>query len=80
MAELFEPIKIGAIELANRIVMAPLTRMRADDERVPGALAQEYYKQRASAGLIFTEATSVSPQGVGCPNTPGIWSQEQTQA
>lgn len=79
MAELFEPVKIGAIELANRIVMAPLTRMRADDQRVPGALAQEYYAQRASAGLIVTEATSVSPQGVGYPNTPGIWSPEQTE-
>lgn len=79
MAELFEPVKIGAIELANRIVMAPLTRMRADDQRVPGALTQEYYAQRASAGLIVTEATSVSPQGVGYPNTPGIWSPEHTE-
>ncbi|MBT9432730.1 alkene reductase [Candidatus Sodalis endolongispinus] len=79
MAELFEPVKIGAIELANRIVMATLTRMRTDDQRVPGALAQEYYAQRASAGLIVTEATSVSPQGVGYPNTPGIWSPEQTE-
>lgn len=79
MAELFEPVKIGAIELANRIMMAPLTRMRADDQRVPGALTQEYYAQRASAGLIVTEATSVSPQGIGYPNTPGIWSPEHTE-
>ena len=72
MPTLYDPVKIGALELKNRIVMAPLTRMRAVDDRAPGPLTKEYYVQRASAGLIFTEATSVTPQGVGYPNTPGI--------
>ncbi|WP_313667602.1 alkene reductase [Atlantibacter sp.] len=80
MPTLYDPVKIGALELKNRIVMAPLTRMRAVDERAPGPLTKEYYVQRASAGLIFTEATSVTPQGVGYPNTPGIWSEKQVQA
>lgn len=80
MPTLYDPINIGALELSNRIVMAPLTRMRAVDERSPGAVTKEYYVQRASAGLIFTEATSVSPQGVGYPNTPGIWSEKQVAA
>ena len=77
MPTLFDPIKIGELELRNRIVMAPLTRCRAEPGRVPGALMAEYYVQRASAGLIISEATSVEPMGVGYPNTPGIWSQEQ---
>ncbi|MBB5353283.1 2,4-dienoyl-CoA reductase-like NADH-dependent reductase (Old Yellow Enzyme family) [Haloferula luteola] len=59
--------------------MAPLTRCRTGDERVPNALTAEYYAQRSSAGLIFSEATSVSPRGVGYPGTPGIWSAEQTE-
>ncbi|XBS68006.1 alkene reductase [Acerihabitans sp. KWT182] len=80
MPNLYEPVKIGALELRNRIVMAPLTRMRAIKGRSPGPLTKEYYVQRASAGLILTEATSVSPQGVGYPNTPGIWSEEQVAA
>ena len=80
MPTLFDPVKIGALELKNRIIMAPLTRMRAEDERTPGPLSLTYYVQRASAGLIFTEATSVTPQGVGYPNTPGIWSEKQVQA
>lgn len=79
MSTLFDPIKIGDLELPNRIVMAPLTRCRAEPGRVPGALMAEYYVQRASAGLIISEATSVSPMGVGYPNTPGIWSEEQVQ-
>jgi 2,4-dienoyl-CoA reductase-like NADH-dependent reductase (Old Yellow Enzyme family) len=79
MPTLFDPVKIGALNLPNRIVMAPLTRMRAFDGRSPGALNAEYYAQRASAGLILSEATSVSPQGVGYPNTPGLWSQKQVQ-
>jgi 2,4-dienoyl-CoA reductase-like NADH-dependent reductase (Old Yellow Enzyme family) len=74
MPTLFDPVKIGALELPNRIVMAPLTRMRA-----PGPLNLEHYVQRASAGLILTEATSVTPQGVGYPNTPGLWSELQVQ-
>jgi 2,4-dienoyl-CoA reductase-like NADH-dependent reductase (Old Yellow Enzyme family) len=68
---------VGAINLPNRIIMAPMTRCRASAGRVPNALMAEYYAQRASAGLILSEATSVSPQGVGYPSTPGIWSEEQ---
>ncbi|MDY7577771.1 alkene reductase [Herbaspirillum sp. RTI4] len=79
MTTLFSPIKIGDLQLANRIVMAPLTRSRAGAERVPNALMAEYYVQRASAGLIITEATSVTPQGVGYAETPGIWSAEQVE-
>jgi 2,4-dienoyl-CoA reductase-like NADH-dependent reductase (Old Yellow Enzyme family) len=75
MPTIFDPIQIGALKLANRIVMAPLTRMRAFDERTPGPMHTKYYAQRASAGLIITEATSVMPQGVGYPNTPGLWSE-----
>lgn len=74
---LFTPIKLGAYELPNRIVMAPLTRNRAGEGNVPQALNVTYYEQRASAGLIITEASQVSPQGVGYPATPGIHSAEQ---
>ena len=76
---LFKPLKVGELELSNRIIMAPLTRCRAVDNRTPNALMAEYYTQRASAGLIISEATSVTPMGVGYPNTPGIWSQEQIE-
>ncbi|WP_424814187.1 alkene reductase [Roseococcus sp. YIM B11640] len=79
MPTLFDPVQIGALHLPNRIVMAPLTRMRAFDERTAGAMQAQHYAQRASAGLILTEATSVSPQGVGYPNTPGIWSEKQVE-
>ncbi|AOE87236.1 alkene reductase [Pseudomonas sp. TCU-HL1] len=79
MPTLFDPIKIGDLELSNRIIMAPLTRCRADEGRVPNALMAEYYTQRASAGLIISEATSVTPLGVGYPDTPGIWSDEQVK-
>jgi 2,4-dienoyl-CoA reductase-like NADH-dependent reductase (Old Yellow Enzyme family) len=75
---LLEPISVGGLQLANRIFMAPLTRCRASARRVPNTLMREYYVQRASAGLIISEATSVTPMGVGYPNTPGIWSPEQT--
>jgi 2,4-dienoyl-CoA reductase-like NADH-dependent reductase (Old Yellow Enzyme family) len=75
---MFDPIKVGALELPNRIVMAPLTRSRAIGAgRVPNALMAEYYVQRASAGLILSEATAVTPMGVGYADTPGIWSDEQ---
>lgn len=74
---LMEPVRIGAWELPNRFVMAPLTRCRASVGRVPNDLMVAYYTQRASAGLILSEATSVTPMGVGYPNTPGIWSEEQ---
>lgn len=78
MPTLFDPIRIGDLDLPNRIIMAPLTRTRAVGEgRIPNALMAEYYAQRASAGLIISEATSVTPQGVGYANTPGIWSDEQ---
>lgn len=80
MTTLFDPITLGDLELPNRIIMAPLTRCRADAGRVPNALMAEYYVQRASAGLIISEATSVSPMGVGYPDTPGIWSAEQVRA
>ncbi|MFW2374252.1 MAG: alkene reductase [Gammaproteobacteria bacterium] len=77
---LFTPITVAGYELPNRIVMAPMTRNRAGDGNVVHELQQEYYRQRASAGLIITEATQISPQGVGYPATPGIHSTEQTQA
>lgn len=80
MPTLFDPIRIGDLELSNRIVMSPLTRCRAIDNRVPNALMAEYYSQRATAGLIISEGTVVTPMGVGYPNTPGIWSQEQVEA
>src|SRR4051812_28923402 len=74
---LFEPVKVGPLTLANRIVMAPMTRSRAGQGFVPSALAPKYYAQRASAGLIVTEATQVSPQGIGYVHTPGIYTKEQ---
>lgn len=77
MNMLNQPLKIGELNLPNRVVLAPLTRCRADQGRVPNTLMAEYYAQRASAGLIISEATSVSAQGVGYPDTPGIWSDEQ---
>lgn len=77
MAKLFDPLAAGELQLPNRIVLAPLTRSRASEGRVPNDLMREYYVQRASAGLILTEATSVTPQGVGYADTPGIWSDEQ---
>ena len=81
MPSLFDPIKIGDLRLPNRIIMAPLTRSRGTgtDGRVPNDLMVEYYAQRASAGLILSEATAVTPMGVGYANTPGIWSEEQVE-
>ena len=79
MPTLFDPLQIGDLTLQNRIIMAPLTRQRAGDVRVPNALMAKYYAERASAGLIISEATSVTPQGVGYAATPGIWSQEQVK-
>lgn len=76
--KLLEPLSVGDLKLANRVFLAPLTRCRASAGRVPNALMRDYYVQRATAGLIISEATSVSPMGVGYPNTPGIWSPEQT--
>jgi len=77
MTSLFDPLRAGAFKLRNRIVLAPLTRCRSSAGRVPNDMMREYYVQRASAGLMLSEATSVSPMGVGYPDTPGIWSDEQ---
>lgn len=79
MKNLFDPVQLGELSLPNRIIMAPLTRCRASEGRVPNALMAAYYAQRANAGLIISEATSVMPMGVGYPNTPGIWSEEQVE-
>ena len=80
MPTLLSPIRLGDLDLPNRIFMAPLTRSRAGGIRVPNSLLAEYYRQRASAGLILSEATAVTPQGVGYADTPGIWSEEQVAA
>lgn len=77
MTTLFDPIDLGAIHLKNRIAMAPLTRSRAIEGEVPNPLAIEYYAQRASVGLIISEATQISPSGQGYPNTPGIFTDAQ---
>ena len=74
---LFTPLRLGAIQLPNRIVMAPLTRMRAGAGNVPNALNAEYYAQRSSAGLIISEGTAISPQAQGYPNAPGIYTAAQ---
>lgn len=80
MPSLFEPVQLGSLVLANRVIMAPLTRNRAHADGVPSEFAATYYSQRASAGLIVTEATQISPMGKGYLNTPGIHSQEQVRA
>lgn len=79
MTDLFSPLRLGDLELPNRIFLAPLTRARAGAQRLPNSLMAEYYRQRASAGLMLTEATVVSPMGVGYANTPGIYSREQIE-
>ena len=76
---LFDPLQAGALRLANRIVMAPLTRNRAPNA-IPGALAAEYYRQRASAGLLISEATAISHQGQGYADVPGLYAPEQIAA
>lgn len=75
--DLFTPLRLGPYVMPNRIVMAPLTRNRAGAGNVPQAMNARYYAQRASAGLIITEATQISPQGVGYPDTPGIHNAAQ---
>jgi 2,4-dienoyl-CoA reductase-like NADH-dependent reductase (Old Yellow Enzyme family) len=80
MPSLFDPIKLGAIDAPNRILMAPLTRGRATREHVPTELMQAYYAQRAAAGLIITEATGISREGLGWPYAPGIWNEAQEEA
>lgn len=77
MDYLFQPLKAGAFLLRNRIVMAPLTRCRASKGRIPNEMMAEYYEMRGDFGMILSEATSVDPMGVGYPDTPGIWSDEQ---
>lgn len=79
MPTLMDPLIVGDWHLPNRVVLAPLTRTRASAGRVPNAMNAEYYRQRAGAGLMLSEATSVSPMGVGYPNTPGIWSRDQIE-
>jgi 2,4-dienoyl-CoA reductase-like NADH-dependent reductase (Old Yellow Enzyme family) len=79
MPSLFDPLKVGDLHVPNRIFMAPLTRSRAGAERIPNRLMAQYYAQRASAGLIVSEATVVSPMGIGYADTPGIWSREQVE-
>lgn len=77
---LLSPFDMRGLPLRNRVVMAPMTRSRAGEKRLPNSLMAKYYAQRASAGLIITEATVISKQGIGWLNTPGIYSDEQTEA
>ena len=79
LSALLSPLAVGSLSIPNRLIMSPLTRCRAGADRVPTALMAEYYRQRAGAGLIISEATSVSPQGVGYDGTPGIWSAGQVK-
>ncbi len=79
MPTLFDRIQLGAIDAPNRILMAPLTRGRATRDHVPTALMIDYYTQRASAGLIISEATGISQQGLGWPYAPGLWSEQQVE-
>jgi 2,4-dienoyl-CoA reductase-like NADH-dependent reductase (Old Yellow Enzyme family) len=79
MQSLFDPLELGSLQLANRIVMAPLTRARSNRDAVPTALMAEYYAQRASAGLIISEATGISREGLGWPNAPGLWNSAQVE-
>jgi 2,4-dienoyl-CoA reductase-like NADH-dependent reductase (Old Yellow Enzyme family) len=80
MPSLFDPIQLGAIAAPNRVLMAPLTRGRSTRAHVPTELMIEYYRQRASAGLIITEATGISQQGLGWAYAPGIWNEAQVAA
>ena len=79
MAELSSPVQFGDLKLKNRVIMAPLTRSRATDDRVPTAMMAEYYAQRASAGLIISEATVISEEANGYLNTPGLFSDAQVE-
>src|SRR5205085_3319822 len=80
MSDLFDPIQLGALLCPNRVVMAPMTRGRSTRDHVPTELMIDYYRQRASAGLIITEATGISQQGLGWPYAPGIWSSKHVEA
>lgn len=77
LSQLLTPCHIGDLKLRNRVVMAPMTRARSGHDRIPNGLMAEFYAQRASAGLIITEATVVSKQGIGWPQSPGIYNEEQ---
>ena len=77
--KLLERLQVGALELKNRVIMAPLTRLRGTTDHLPTPLMVEYYRQRAGAGLIITEGTPVTPMGVGYAQVPCIWSAEQTE-
>jgi 2,4-dienoyl-CoA reductase-like NADH-dependent reductase (Old Yellow Enzyme family) len=79
MTSLFDPIQLGAIRARNRILMAPLTRGRATREAVPTPVMAEYYRQRAGAGLIISEATGISREGLGWPHAPGLWNAAQVE-
>jgi len=79
MAGMFDPLQLGAIRLPNRFVMAPLTRARSNRDAVPTLLMAQYYAQRAGAGLIVTEATGISREGLGWPDAPGLWSKAQVE-
>ena len=80
MPSLFDPIQLGDIAAANRIVMSPLTRGRSTDDHVPTDIMIDYYRQRATAGLIITEGTGISREGLGWPNAPGLWTEAQVEA
>jgi 2,4-dienoyl-CoA reductase-like NADH-dependent reductase (Old Yellow Enzyme family) len=80
MTSLFDPLVLGAVTAKNRVLMAPMTRARATRDHVPTPIMTEYYRQRASAGLIISEGTGVSKQGLGWPYAPGLWSEEQVAA
>ena len=80
MITLLDPIQIGEIHLPNRVIMAPLTRLRGTSKHIPTQLMVEYYTQRAGAGLIISEGIPVVPQGVGYANVSGIWSPDQIEA
>ena len=80
MPSLFDPVRVGDLDLPNRIFMAPLTRLRGTADHVPTPIMAEYYAQRASAGLILSEGIPIDPLGVGYQNVPGLWSREQVEA
>lgn len=80
MPSLLDPIRVGDLDLPNRVFMSPLTRLRGTDDHVPTPVMVEYYEQRAGAGLIISEGVPVDPMGVGYRRVPGIWSREQVEA
>ena len=80
MPTLFDPLRLGAIAAPNRVFMAPMTRGRSTRDHVPTSIMADYYSQRAGAGLIITEATGISPQGLGFPYASGLWNVRQIEA